>query len=63
MARICPVLRLGWVNMLDPCDACIDMEEYLHYDNAANGDLRMLVPSKLIAIKCPSDVPTDPTCD
>jgi hypothetical protein len=35
------------------------MEEYLHYDNPANGDLHVLVPSKLILCKCPFDVPDD----
>ena len=57
--------RLGWVNFTesaqsDDCDITIDIQEYLHYDNAANGDLHVLVPSKIIAIKCPSDVLADP---
>jgi hypothetical protein len=55
----------GWINFLrnegevDP-DQSIDLDEYQHYDNLANGDLHVIVPSKLIAIRPPRDISTDP---
>ena len=52
----------GWIDFLnqdvDP-ETCIDMEEYQHYDSPANGDLHVIVPSKLIAIRPPHDLSPD----
>ena len=38
-------------------DSSIDMQEYLHYDSQLNGGLHVIVPSKLLVFKCPSDHP------
>ncbi len=49
----------GWLNFQDKdvdIDSCIDMQEYLHYDNPLNGFLHVIVPSRLIAIKRPMDL-------
>jgi hypothetical protein len=51
----------GWLDFLNngvEREGCIDMDEYLHYDSPANGRLHVVIPSKLIAFQCPSDLPT-----
>ena len=52
----------GWVDFLnhdaEHPDTCIDMEEYLHYSNPANGRLHVIIPSELIAFQRPSDPST-----
>jgi hypothetical protein len=51
---------LGWLdfeNKAVDLDRCIDMHEYLHYDSHLNGCLHIIVPSKLLVFKCPSDFP------
>ena len=52
----------GWLDFTsetpDP-DRCIDMEEYVHYDSPANGKLHVIIPSRLIAFPCPSDLAAD----
>jgi hypothetical protein len=53
----------GWIDFVsnDPdIDRCIDMEEYMHYDNPANGGLHVIIPSRLIAFPRPSAMPKDP---
>ena len=45
-------LELSWVDFDD-----FDYDEYMHYDNPLNGDLHVIVPDKLIAIKGPIDLP------
>ena len=48
----------GWLDFSDqPSDDSIDMEEHLHYDSAANGRLHVVVPNKLLAFACPTDLP------
>eukprot|EP00291_Cryptomonas_curvata_P024841 CAMPEP_0172172926 /NCGR_PEP_ID=MMETSP1050-20130122/12735_1 /TAXON_ID=233186 /ORGANISM="Cryptomonas curvata, Strain CCAP979/52" /LENGTH=416 /DNA_ID=CAMNT_0012844555 /DNA_START=150 /DNA_END=1400 /DNA_ORIENTATION=- len=52
----------GWLDFerAEPdIDRCIDMEEYIHYDNPANGKLHVIIPSRLIAFPCPSDLEVD----
>ena len=51
----------GWVDFLNDdidVDRTIDMQEYLHYDNPANGVLHVVIPSELIAFQCPSNLPS-----
>jgi hypothetical protein len=49
---------LGWLDFSDhPSLSSIDMEEHLHYDAVANGQLHVVVPSKLLAFRCPTDLP------
>ena len=36
------------------------MEEYLHFDDPCNGGLHFIVPEKLVAFDCPTDLPKDP---
>ena len=51
---------LGWLDFEKKkvdLDRCIDMHEYLHYDSHLNGGLHVIVPSKLLVFKCPSDYP------
>ncbi len=51
--------QLGWLDFTKSnvdVDRCIDMQEYLHYDCAANGSLHVLIPGKLLVIACPSDL-------
>ena len=54
---------LGWAKFnptLDPDDqerAFIDMEEYLHYDDTANGAMHLVDPSRLLLFRCPADLP------
>ena len=48
-----------WLNFRDePSDsgACLDMQEYLHYDNPLNGCLHVIIPSRLIAFQCPCNL-------
>ena len=48
----------GWLDFSDqPNEDSIDMEEHLHYDSVANGQLHVVVPNKLLAFACPSDLP------
>jgi len=52
----------GWLDFTSESpdlDRCIDMEEYIHYDNPANGKLHVIIPSRLIAFPCPSDLEVD----
>jgi hypothetical protein len=52
----------GWLDFVSETpdvDRCIDMEEYMHYDSAANGKLHVIIPSRLIAFPCPSDLEVD----
>jgi hypothetical protein len=52
----------GWLDFTSETpdlDRCIDMEEYMHYDNPANGKLHVVIPSRLIAFPCPSDLEVD----
>ena len=52
----------GWLDFTSETpdlDRCIDMEEYVHYDNPANGKLHVIIPSRLIAFPCPSDLEVD----
>ena len=49
----------GWIELLHDevdIDRCIDIQEHLHYDNPLNGSLHVIIPSRLIAFKCPRDV-------
>ena len=46
-------LELDWVDFEDG----FDYEEYMHYDDPINGDLHVIVPDKLIAMKGPIDLP------
>jgi cell division cycle 14 len=46
-------LELDWVDF----DDGFDYEEYMHYDNPINGDLHVIVPEKLVAMKGPVDLP------
>jgi hypothetical protein len=51
---------LGWVDFESKAvdiDRAIDMHEYLHYDSHLNGSLHVIVPSKLLVFRCPSDLP------
>jgi hypothetical protein len=55
---------LGWTNFYPSIDAddveertCIDMEEYLHYDDTANGAMHLVDPSRLLLFRCPADLP------
>jgi hypothetical protein len=51
-------MALGWLDLGDtPSDAAIDMEEHLHYDSVANGQVHVIVPDKLLAFPSPSDLP------
>jgi hypothetical protein len=38
-------------------DQTINMEEYAHYDNPANGHLHFVIPDKLIIFDCPDNLP------
>ena len=52
----------GWIDLTSETpdlDCCIDMEEYMHYDSPANGKLHVIIPSRLIAFPCPSDLEAD----
>ena len=52
----------GWLDFTSETpdlDRCIDMDEYVHYDNPANGKLHVIIPSRLIAFPCPSDLAAD----
>ena len=53
------VRSLSWINFTQDLDfdQCIDMQEYLHYDNPANGSLHVIVPGKLLAFPCPEELP------
>ena len=47
-----------WLDFSDtPVEGSIDMEEYLHYDQIANGNFHVVVPDKLLAFPCPADHP------
>jgi hypothetical protein len=56
---------LGWVNFQtanysddnDEEPAFIDMEEYLHYDDTANGAMHLVDPARLLLFRCPADLP------
>ena len=53
----------GWLDFTSASpdlDRCIDMDEYMHYDAPANGKLHVIIPTRLIAFPCPSDLPADP---
>ena len=53
--------RKDWVDFLNDdidVDRTIEMREYLHYDNPANGVLHVIIPSELIAFQCPSNLPS-----
>ena len=48
----------GWLDFSDaPAAGAIDMEEHLHYDSVANGELHVVVPDKLLALPSPSELP------
>ena len=52
--------RLNWYDFTTAevdIDRCIDMQEYLHYDNPANGSMHSIVPGKLLAFSCPAQLP------
>jgi hypothetical protein len=52
--------RLGWLDFESKAvdiDRSIDMHEYLHYDSHLNGGVHVIVPSKLLVFRCPSDYP------
>jgi hypothetical protein len=49
----------AWVDFIvdeTDLDQCIDVHEYLHYDNPANGLLHVIIPSQLIAFQTPTDL-------
>jgi hypothetical protein len=49
---------LGWLDFSDhPAHTSIDMEEHLHYDTVSNGEVHVVVPSKLLTFRCPTDLP------
>jgi hypothetical protein len=49
---------LGWIDFGDtPSDDAIDMAEHHHYDSAANGQLHVVVPDRLLAFPSPHDLP------
>jgi hypothetical protein len=50
-----------WINLENDevDDECIDLEEYLHYDNPLNGSMHVIIPSKIIAFKCPTTLKED----
>jgi hypothetical protein len=59
--------QVGWIDFIHDevdFDSCIDMKEYQHYDSAANGVLHVIIPSKVIAFRCPSQLPDvqSPSC-
>ena len=37
-------------------ETCIDMEEWAHYDSPLNGGFHVVVPGKLLALDCPSEL-------
>jgi hypothetical protein len=48
----------GWIDFQSEevdVEKCIDMMEYEHYDNALNGTIHVIIPSKLIAFRRPSE--------
>jgi hypothetical protein len=50
----------GWIDFQsDEVDVekCIDMMEYEHYDNPLNGAFHVIIPSRLIAFRRPSELP------
>jgi hypothetical protein len=51
----------GWVRFAgsDCMWGEIDVDEYRHYDDPANGDLQEVVPGKFIALKGPVALPSD----
>jgi hypothetical protein len=49
---------LGWLDFGDtPSEDTIDMDEHLHYASAANGQLHVVVPNRLLAFPSPHDLP------
>ena len=48
----------GWLDFKnDEVDTgCLDMHEYLHYNMPSNGILHTIIPSRLLAFQCPSDI-------
>ena len=50
----------GWIDFLGSMvdiDLCLDMHEFLHYDNPANGGFHVLIPSELLICPSPADLP------
>ena len=45
---------LGWIELYD-------MAEYVHYDNPLEGDMHWIIPDKLLALRCPRQVPPTKT--
>ena len=41
----------------------VDVDEYRHYDQPANGDVHQLIPGKLIALQSPKDLDGAAFCD
>jgi cell division cycle 14 len=54
-------MKHGWVRYSgsDYMWGEIDVDEYRHYDNPANGDLQEVVPGKFVALKGPICTPDD----
>ena len=49
----------GWLDFKNDevdTDRCLDMHEYLHYNMPSNGILHTIIPSRLLAFQCPSDI-------
>ncbi len=58
LAALQRATELSWLDFRDtPSEAAIDLEEYIHYDCVANGQLHVVVPDKLIAFPSPIDLP------
>jgi hypothetical protein len=53
---------LDFTGMAIDQDKTIDMEEYLHYDNPAQGTMHVIIPSTLIGIRCPTDLEQFAAC-
>ena len=52
-------MELGWLELPTTEEflwGAIDIDEYDHYDNPLNGFLHVIIPSRLIAFQCPSNL-------
>lgn len=59
-AAVYRATKEGWLDFSDePRPGTIDMQEYIHYNCTANGELHVVVPDKLLAFPCPFDLPKD----
>ena len=60
------VKGLGWLsewyprNVTSRTPPCIDMNEFLCYDDPCNGGFHAIIPGRLFVFNCPTDLPEDP---